>query len=26
LSRAYETGLYRHYNRPGYWADELAAK
>jgi hypothetical protein len=26
LSRAYETGLYQHYNRPGYWADELAAK
>jgi uncharacterized protein YrrD len=26
LSRAYETGLYRHYNRPGYWADELVAK
>jgi len=26
LSRAYETGLCRHYNRPGYWVDELAAK
>jgi uncharacterized protein YrrD len=26
LSRAYETGLHRHYNRPGYWADELAAR
>jgi hypothetical protein len=26
LSRAYETGLYHHYNRPGYWVDELAAK
>ncbi len=26
LSRAYETGLYRHYNRPGYWADELVTK
>jgi uncharacterized protein YrrD len=26
LNRDYETGLYRHYNRPGYWVDELAAK
>ncbi|SPF41262.1 hypothetical protein SBF1_2470020 [Candidatus Desulfosporosinus infrequens] len=26
LTRDYETGLYRHYNRQGYWADELAAK
>ena len=26
LSRAYETGLCRHYNRPGYWVDELVAK
>lgn len=24
LTRDYETGLYRHYNRQGYWADELA--
>jgi len=26
LTQDYETGLYRHYNRQGYWADELAAK
>ncbi|SPF53359.1 PRC-barrel domain protein [Candidatus Desulfosporosinus infrequens] len=26
LTRDYETGLHRHYNRQGYWADELAAK
>ena len=26
LTRDYETGLHRHYNRPGYWADEPAAK
>src|SRR5664279_3441228 len=26
LSRDYETGLYRHYNRPGYWIDERVAK
>jgi hypothetical protein len=26
LSRAYETGLWLHYNRPAYWAAELAAK
>ena len=26
LTRDYETGLYRHYNRRGYWADEPAAK
>ena len=26
LTRDYEIGLHRHYNRQGYWADELAAK
>jgi len=26
LTRDYETGLHRHYNRPGYWVDEPAAK
>ena len=26
LNRDYETGLYRHYQRPGYWVDELVAK
>jgi len=26
LTRDYETGLHRHYNRQGYWDDELAAK
>jgi len=26
LNRDYESGLYRHYNRQGYWVDELAAK
>jgi uncharacterized protein YrrD len=25
LTRDYETGLHRHYNRRGYWADEPAA-
>ena len=25
LTRDYETGLHRHYNRPGYWVDEEAA-
>jgi sporulation protein YlmC with PRC-barrel domain len=25
LSRDYEIGLHRHYNRKGYWIDELAA-
>ena len=25
-TRAYETGLYLHYNRLGYWIDESAAK
>jgi len=25
LTRDYETGLYGHYNREGYWADELVA-
>ena len=25
LDRDYETSLYRHYNRQGYWADELVA-
>ena len=25
LTRDYETGLYRQYNRKGYWIDELAA-
>ena len=24
LTRDYETGLHRHYNRPGYWDDEPA--
>jgi hypothetical protein len=24
LTRDYETGLYGHYNREGYWVDELA--
>ena len=26
LTRDYETGLHRHYNRKGYWIDEPAAK
>jgi uncharacterized protein YrrD len=26
LNRDYEMGLYRHYDLPGYWADELVAK
>ena len=26
LTRDYETGLHRHYNRQGYWVDELAGK
>jgi len=26
LTRDYETGLYQHYNRQGYWSDELTAK
>ena len=26
LNRDYEAGLYRHYDRPGYWVDELVAK
>jgi hypothetical protein len=26
LTRDYETALHGHYNRKGYWADELAAK
>ena len=26
LTRAYETGLHRHYNRQGYWVDEPVAK
>jgi uncharacterized protein YrrD len=26
LTRDYEIGLHGHYNRKGYWADELAAK
>ncbi len=25
LTRDYETELHRHYDRPGYWADESAA-
>jgi stress response protein YsnF len=25
LTRDYETGLYGHYNREGYWVDELSA-
>jgi hypothetical protein len=25
LTRDYETGLHRHYNREGYWAEDLAA-
>jgi hypothetical protein len=25
-TRDYETGLYLHYNRPGYWMDEAAGK
>ena len=25
LTRDYETGLHRHYNRQGYWVDELVA-
>jgi hypothetical protein len=25
LTRDYEIGLHRHYNRKGYWVDELAA-
>jgi len=26
LTRDYEAGLYRHYDRPGYWVDEPVAK
>ena len=26
LTRDYETGLHRHYNRQGYWVDESAAQ
>ena len=26
LTRDYEAGLHRHYNRQVYWVDELAAK
>ena len=26
LTRDYETGLHRHYNRQGYWVDEPAAR
>jgi uncharacterized protein YrrD len=26
LTRDYEIGLHRHYNRQGYWVDDLAAK
>ena len=26
ITRDYETGLHRHYNRQGYWVDEPAAK
>jgi len=26
LTREYEAGLYRHYDRPGYWVDEPVAK
>jgi len=26
LTRDYEASLYGHYNRNGYWVDELAAK
>jgi hypothetical protein len=26
LTRDYEIGLHQHYNRPGYWVDELAAQ
>jgi hypothetical protein len=26
LTRDYETGLHRHYDRQGYWVDELAAQ
>jgi uncharacterized protein YrrD len=26
LTRDYESGLHRHYNRQGYWVDEAAAK
>jgi hypothetical protein len=26
LTREYELGLFGHYNRKGYWMDELAAK
>jgi hypothetical protein len=26
LTRDYEIGLHRHYNRQGYWVDELAAQ
>ena len=25
LTRDYETGLYGHYNREGYWVEELSA-
>jgi hypothetical protein len=26
LSREYEAGLYGHFNRQGYWIEEIAAK
>jgi hypothetical protein len=26
IDRDYETGLHRHYDRPGYWLDESAAR
>jgi hypothetical protein len=26
LTRDYETVLYSHYNRKGYWVDELVAR
>lgn len=26
LTRDYEAALHQHYNRPGYWAEELAAR
>jgi len=26
ITRDYEIGLHQHYNRPGYWVDEVAAK
>jgi hypothetical protein len=25
ITREYEIGLHRHYDRPGYWIDELVA-